>query len=129
MEATCGPFPVAMVNRSSQARKYFDKHGAVLTDKLDRDSQKHVRRARPLDEVIQAPSHAPFLKLIKGLLTLGPTERASAKTALTWEWSTQGGAPGGGHEGNGGGDGYASGSVGPTSHGAAEQEETREAAP
>lgn len=85
MERCRGAFPRNLLKKSKVADKYFDVDGdgqSRWRDELDKESQKHVRRMKRLDEVFYEDKDSGVVELMAGLLEIDPGKRLTARQAL-----------------------------------------------
>ena len=85
MERCRGSFPRSLLQRSKVADKYFDVEGSGQSrwrDELDKESQKHVRRMKRLEEVFHQDKDSGVVELMTGLLEIDPCKRLTARQAL-----------------------------------------------
>lgn len=99
MEKCLGTFPKAILDKTPDFNKYFresnggDNGGKIVhvnTDKLDKDSLRHLSEMKPLNEFTTDTDKVKdigqkddkFLVLLKGLLCIDPAQRMTAQEAV-----------------------------------------------
>jgi serine/threonine protein kinase len=83
IERCVGPFPRHLIDKSRYAKKYFDRNGRSRWETaLPRDGRDHVRDMPSLAQFTDRNRNRDLYDLLKGLLTIDPHSRLSAKHAL-----------------------------------------------